>query len=241
MGHTQHSPSIRVGQVFVEFTKKPVSAWGGLASLVGGLLERIEFRSWVEQALPVWETSNNSCGVYSKVLAHLLTVFAGGERFGHMQWWRHGVEVFEKAFRVERFAKASTSLTRFWNKFDSQAKSEAWSERARDFATQVLGWAGVREGNLNLDSTVLTRYGKQQGARKGYNPKKRGRPSHHPLLAFVSAGYVVNFWNRSGDTSSGQGCTGFFRTNAVGLGPPFSGLPGTVRQRVLSHRFHRIP
>jgi len=237
----EHNSSIRVGQVFVEFTKKPVSAWAGLATLVGGLLERIGFRSWVEEALPVCETSNNACGAYSKMLSHVLTVFAGGERFGHMQWWRHGVEVFERAFEVKRFAKASTSLTRFWNKFDSQAKSEAWSERARDFANQVLGWARVTQGNLNLDSTVLTRYGKQEGARKGYNPKKRGRLSHHPLLAFVSAGYVVNFWNRSGDASSGQDCASFFRTDCRGLGPPFRGSARVVRQRFLSHRVHRIP
>ena len=39
---------------------------------------------------------------------------------------------------------------------------------------------------LMLDSTVVVRYGlKQAGAERGYNPKKRGRPSHHPLLAFV--------------------------------------------------------
>lgn len=241
MGHPQHNSKIRVGQVFVEFTKKPVSAWAGLASLVGGLLERIEFRSWVERSLPVSETSNNSCGVYSKVLAHMLTVFTGGERFGHMQWWSHGVEVFERALQVTRFAKASTSLTRFWNKFDSQAKSEAWSEQARNFAVQILGWAKVTEGNLNMDSTVMTRYGKQEGARKGYNPKKRGRLSHHPLLAFVSAGYVVNFWNRSGDTSSGQGCSSFFRADAPNLGRSFSCASCIVRQWFLPHRVYRIP
>ena len=38
---------------------------------------------------------------------------------------------------------------------------------------------------MNLDSTVLTRYGQQEGAKKGYNPRKHGRPSHHPLLAFL--------------------------------------------------------
>src|SRR5690606_38934709 len=38
---------------------------------------------------------------------------------------------------------------------------------------------------LVLDSTVAARYGaKQAGAERGYNPKKQGRPSHHPLLAF---------------------------------------------------------
>lgn len=39
---------------------------------------------------------------------------------------------------------------------------------------------------LILDSTVAVRYGeKQAGAERGYNPKKPGRPSHHPLLAFI--------------------------------------------------------
>ena len=39
---------------------------------------------------------------------------------------------------------------------------------------------------LVLDSTVSVRYGeKQAGAERGYNPKKPGRPSHHPLLAFI--------------------------------------------------------
>ncbi len=213
MRHTQSKSNVKVGQVFIEFTAKPVSAWSGMATLIGGLLERIEFRSWVEQALPIEEISNNTCGAYSKILSHLFTVFSGGERFGHMLWWRHGVKVFEKAFGVKRFAKASTSLTRFWNKFDSQAKSEAWSEHARGFARQILDWSDVHSGNLNLDSSVVTRYGKQQGAHKGYNPKKKGRPSHHPLLAFVDSGYVVNLWNRSGDVSSGQESHSFFRTN----------------------------
>jgi hypothetical protein len=241
MGHPQHSSSIRVGQVVVEFTKKPVSAWAGLAAVIGGLLQRIGFRAWVEQALPIRETSNNTCGTYSKILSHLLTVFAGGERFSHMQWWGHGIEVFERAFEVERFAKAPTSLTRFWRKFDAQAKSEAWSDRAREFARQLLEWARVTRGNLNLDSTVLTRYGHQEGARKGYNPKKRGRASHHPLLAFVSAGYVVNLWNRSGDSASGQGCVGFFRPDDRGAGPPVRRGVRLVRQRLLPHRIHRTP
>ena len=29
-------------------------------------------------------------------------------------------------------------------------------------------------------------YGKQEGSLKGHNPRKHGRPSHHPLLAVLS-------------------------------------------------------
>jgi len=32
----------------------------------------------------------------------------------------------------------------------------------------------------------MTRYGVQEGAKKGYNPTKRGRVSLHPLIAFIA-------------------------------------------------------
>jgi len=59
---------------------------------------------------------------------------------------------------------------------------------------------------FHLDSVVLTLYGKQQGARLGYNPKKKGRPSYHPLLCFEAHGQ--EFWHgslRPGDTASNTG------------------------------------
>lgn len=37
---------------------------------------------------------------------------------------------------------------------------------------------------FDCDSTVLTVYGQQENARKGYNPKKPGRRSYHPLFCF---------------------------------------------------------
>jgi len=59
---------------------------------------------------------------------------------------------------------------------------------------------------FHMDSVVLTLYGKQQGARLGYNPKKKGRPSYHPLLCFEAHGQ--EFWHgslRPGDAASNTG------------------------------------
>jgi hypothetical protein len=56
----------------------------------------------------------------------------------------------------------------------------------------------------------MTRYGGQQGAKKGYNPVRRGRKSHHPLIAFVGdIKPVANRWLRSGDTASQEGFLAF--------------------------------
>ena len=49
-----------------------------------------------------------------------------------------------------------------------------------------LAGGAPRSATIVMDSTVVVRYGlKQAGAERGYNPKKPGRPSHHPLLAYV--------------------------------------------------------
>lgn len=78
---------------------------------------------------------------------------------------------------------------------------------------------------LDIDSTVITRYGEQEGAKKGYNPNKRGRNSHHPIIAFVSdVKRVANFWLRSGDTSSANNFVGFLEQTIQNFGDKKVGL-----------------
>jgi hypothetical protein len=56
---------------------------------------------------------------------------------------------------------------------------------------------------LDIDSSVITRYGNQEGSARGYNKHKPGRKSQHPLLAFVvDIEMVANFWLGSGNVHS---------------------------------------
>jgi len=199
-----------VNQVQISFTNKPITAWGGIGALIGKYLEQIKFQEWVEKALPVKEISPNGKGVYEKVLAQFLTSLTGGYHFSHMQWRGHGVEALEKSFDVKWLPRAASSLTRFWGKINTQGLAEKTGRGARNLARQLIERDGIKEDNLNLDSSVLTRYGIQDGVRKGYNPKKRGRPSHHPLIAFLGAGYTMNLWNRSGNVTSNHQAVNFY-------------------------------
>ena len=223
MKHVEHGNSrlLKVNQVKIQFTNKPITAWGGLASIVAKLLEVLGFRSWVESSLPIEEKSNYAKGIYEKVLATFLTVLSGGEPFSHLSWWSHGIDAIKRTFDVEWLPRALITLTRFLGKICTQSLSEKLAEAARRLAITIIGWQGIVEDKLNLDSSVLIRYGNQQGAKRGYNPKKRSRPSHHPLLAFLGSGYVVNVWNRSGDSSTGQGAVNFFRQTLMVLGDNF--------------------
>jgi hypothetical protein len=65
---------------------------------------------------------------------------------------------------------------------------------------------------IDFDSTVITRYGDKEGSEKGYNPNKRGRNSHHPLMAFVSqTKMVANAWLRPGNTAASTSCIEFMQ------------------------------
>jgi hypothetical protein len=95
-----------------------------------------------------------------------------------------------------------------------------WLRRAGEPMTEVLEallwrvvrirWQGSgvpREAMLVLDSHVAVRYGvKQAGAEKGYNPKKPGRASHHPLVAFLAeTGDCLGLRWRGGSAHTAEG------------------------------------
>src|SRR3970040_10203 len=65
---------------------------------------------------------------------------------------------------------------------------------------------------FDVDSTVLIIYGRAEGARVGYNPKKPGRRSYHPLLCF-EAGFQ-EFWHgslRPGNAGASSGGVPFLK------------------------------
>jgi hypothetical protein len=77
---------------------------------------------------------------------------------------------------------------------------------------------------LDLDSHVETVYGNQQRAKAGYNPRKPGRKSFHPLLCFI--GETRDFlWGRfrPGNRYIAQGAVGFLKEC-------LKRLPGEVKE-----------
>lgn len=105
-----------------------------------------------------------------------------------------------------------TSLSRFLRKF-SVAAARKIGEANLALWQKVRGGLAERQRlTLDLDSHVVTVYGKQQRAKVGYNPKKPGRRSYHPLLCFI--GETRDFlWGRfrPGDRNNLQGIKGFLR------------------------------
>ena len=93
----------------------------------------------------------------------------------------------------------------------------------------MFGQLSINGITLDLDSTVMTRYGTQDGAARGYNPAKRGRFSHHPLMAFVAdTRMIANCWLRPGNSSSANNVQAFLANTLHRLGDKHVSLLQTV-------------
>lgn len=164
------------------FTDHPITVWAG-AILLRLYFELIGLRAVLTPALtPFRKTSNNQIPAVEVLLAWWYGLALGAERFEHLTRYRRD-PLLPRLLGLPRFPSPDT-LRRFFQGFTYRRTTEV-SE-----ALMRMSLAAMRPillgHTLDLDSTVFCRYGEQAGSRKGHNPMKPGRPSHHPLLAWLS-------------------------------------------------------
>lgn len=195
---------MKQGNYRVEYSDDKVSAWGGF-SVMQKFLERVNLRKALgELALPQ-STSNNSYETHAIVESFLLSVWMGCYKFSHTHVLR--LDDTLKGIFGWKQVPSDTTFKRFFKKFSWEKNNEIFPALQKWFFNELV----FDNYTLDMDSTVITRYGDvQQGNHKGYNPTKRGRASHHPLFAFLgNERMVVNSWLRSGDASSAHQCEDF--------------------------------
>jgi Transposase DDE domain group 1 len=108
---------------------------------------------------------------------------------------------------------SDTTVTRFFRRIGAKWTSQMFSVLVAWQLYQMTRQQPIpSEGyTLDFDSSVVERYGHQEGARRGYNPRKPGRPSHHPLLAVLAPTQTIaHSWLRPGDVPSASGGEAFF-------------------------------
>lgn len=188
----------------IEYTNKEITPWGGMV-LLRKMLDKMMFKSHVEECTELPSPgSNRGYPALTIIEAFLVSVWSGANKFLHTEVTRHD-HAIGKIFQWKR-TPAQDTFKRFFNKF-TQAKNQRISDH---FYSWIFDNIQFNNYTLDCDSSVLTRYGAQEGAKKGYNVHKPGRPSHHPIIAFVSdLKLVANFWLRSGNSSASEGFVAF--------------------------------
>ncbi|MDP3442135.1 MAG: IS1380 family transposase [Ignavibacteria bacterium] len=188
----------------ISYTSKEITPWGGMVFLKQ-MLKKIGFRELIESNpdLPI-SGSNRGYKTSTIVEGFITSIWCGANRFLHTEVTRHDTAL-GKIFGWKSTPGQDT-YKRFFSKF-----SQATNQKVSDyFYSWFFDNIAFDNFTLDIDSSVMTRYGDQEGAKKGYNPTKRGRASHHPLIAFIAdVKLVANMWLRSGNTSSANNFLSF--------------------------------
>jgi hypothetical protein len=157
--HVEWEPQANVtpiGQLpfFIEFLKQ------------GNLFDRFE------QTCPLNFTSPNAPKKRDVLGTILLSILSGHTRYSHISQLQ-GDRVNPPLLGMKRVV-SEDAVRRGLNKLD-ESQSIEWLEDNLNYCYEPL----LREPwILDVDMTVKVIYGKQEGAVVGYNPHKRGRPSH---------------------------------------------------------------
>ncbi len=188
----------------ISYTSKEITPWGGMVFLKQ-MMKKIGFRELVDANPDLPEAKSNRGYKTSTIVEGFITsVWCGATRFLHTEVTRHDAAL-GKIFDWRK-APAQDTYKRFFSKF-----SQARNQKASDyFYSWIFDNFQFNNFALDIDSSVMTRYGSQEGAKKGCNPAKRGRASHHPLIAFIAeVKLVANMWLGSGNTSSSNNFLAF--------------------------------
>ncbi len=187
------------------FTDKRFTAWGGMR-IFEELLRRMRWEQALKEAGLPKPCSNRGLNPVMMVKGFVVTVWTGGGRFAHTALVRFD-EALRCIFGLKQMGSVS-SFSRFFRRFGPKEVEQVFEHLSSWVWERVAG----RSWTVDLDSSVLTRYGHQEGSQRGYNPKQRGKRSHHPLMAFAAeCRMVITGWLRPGNTTDSSNAENFLK------------------------------
>ena len=204
-----------------DFQGSNMTAYGGLLP-VATMLEKLQFQQLIEEHVTIQRLTTSMPG-FRFVLAMVLALYVGFSRLHHLQFLERE-PMLAGILEVSQLPVQST----FWRFLASLhlVVARQLLEVSRCLRQRVWEAAHVRlaEVTLDTDTTIQTVYGRQMGARKGYNPQHRGKRSYQPILTFLAETREY----LSGELRKGERPTG--KQIAAHLEGVFAALPKTVER-----------
>jgi len=195
----------------VQFIDQELTSWGGV-SILKKMIDQSGFSSYLE-GLPLPEQgSNRGYPPVQLFLQFMSAVWCGAERYAHLDITRLDYSL-QRLYGWKKMPEHK-AFERYFRKFDIPICHTIFGNLYRWFFNNLK----FDNFTLDIDSSIITRYGEQEGSAKGYNRHKPGRKSQHPILAFVAdIEMVANFWLRSGDAHTANNFKAFLEETLLFL------------------------
>jgi len=174
---------------------KNLTGNAGLVHL-GKFAEKLQLPKTLKKVISIKRGHTANYKIADAVMMLMMGVLVGIKHISHLDMLRHDV-VIRKLFDWEKFPDNRT-FGRLFELFNHKHCQEL--HEVETITRQKIWdkkWFG--RATLDLDSTVIGVYGSQEGSAKGFNPKKKGPKSYHPLLCFIAeTRECLHSWFRTG-------------------------------------------
>lgn len=170
-------------KVQVKFNSNRLTHFGGVY-LFHLFLKQIGWRRLIARNFK-YEQRNSVYTITEQIFSLMYPIVLGLSRIEIAKLLGHN-GVFKLLIGLDRFPDPTT-LRRFLIRGSGELLPQLirLHEQSRNYFIDLL--VPEKKLLLDMDSTVCTIYGHQEGAVKGYNPHAPGKRSYHPLFCFESA------------------------------------------------------
>ena len=204
----------------ISFTGKNLTHFGGVY-LISLFLRCIKFKTVLYKSLSLTQR-NNHYSITESILAVMYPSMLGIGRIETTDLLKHN-GVFQYLVGLPAYPDPTT-LRRFLQRLSPDGVTKLRSVHSQFLKMMLQKPHPAKKMILDMDSTVLTLYGKQELALVGYNPTKHGRPSYHPLLCFDGITKdCIHGELRAGNVYTSAGTTNL-------LDASFAKIPPTVKR-----------
>ena len=195
-------------KVIVNFTGKNLTGNSGIIP-IAQFAEKLKVEEVLRTELSIKRKHNSKYSVVEIIMITMFGVIAGAKHISQLGIIRHD-HVIMKLLNWGIFPAFNT-ISRLFKLFNqkhnvefsnvqSQLRQKVWDRKSQSNVT------------IDIDSTVRGVYGKQEGTEKGFNSKKKGQRSYHPLLAFIAeTKECLHSWFRSGSAYTSNNCAEFLK------------------------------
>lgn len=203
-------------KIILAYDAKNLTHFGGVY-LLHLFFKRLRLRQLMYRTLN-FRQRNNHYSVAESMLALIYPISLGFGRIETTHLLQHN-GVFQYLTGLPAYPDPTT-LRRFLLRMAPAALRQLRRLHDKLLSTMLLKPTPPTRLIFDMDSTVLALYGKQEKANIGYNPKKRGRPSYHPLVCFN--GLTKDYWHgelRPGDAHTAAGVLDFLEASFAKVPP----------------------
>ena len=146
-----------MGELKIAYSDKKVTPWGGM-KLLKDFIDHLQILPYLNELNIPQPNSNRGYDPTILILGFWLSIITGGNRFSHTDWLRYDT-ILQSIFELDKLPSSST-YNRFFYKFDIEKNSQIFPQLQQWFMDQFK----VGKLTIDLDSTVITRYGNQEGS-----------------------------------------------------------------------------